>query len=72
MTKINLALLTVFLVTLTGCASSSGVWGWYVIDPSTKSGLTNIKFLLGGFAATIQLSITFYIFGASCGFARYL
>ena len=57
MIKINLALLAVFLIILSGCASSSGIWGWYVIDPSTKSGLTNIKFLLGGFAATIQLSI---------------
>ncbi len=39
------------------CSSTSGTWGWYVIDPSTKSGWINIKFLLGGFSSTIQLSL---------------
>ena len=43
--------------TLGSCSSPEGTWGWYVIDPSTKSGLTNIKFLIGGFTSTIQLSI---------------
>ena len=41
---------------LSGC-SESGIWGWYVIDPTTKSGWTNIQFLIGGFNSTIQLSI---------------
>ena len=40
-----------------GCSSSSGTWGWYVIDPSTKAGWTNIKFLVGGFYSTIALSL---------------
>ena len=47
----------VFLVSLANCSSSSGNWGWYVIDPTTKLGLANIKFLIGGFGATILLSI---------------
>ena len=46
-----------FLVSFAGCTGSSGKWGWYVIDPTTKSGLTNIKFLIGGFGATILLSL---------------
>ena len=40
---------------LAGCASSS-VWGWYVIDPTTETGWTNIKFLVGGFWNTILMS----------------
>ncbi len=39
-----------------GCGSG-GNWGWYVIDPSTPQGETNVKFLIGGFWATIQLSL---------------
>lgn len=45
------------LVLLAGCDSAPGTWGWYVIDPSTPSGMTNIRFLLNGFGATIVLSL---------------
>lgn len=41
---------------LAGCASSS-TWGWYVIDPSTPQGWTNVRFLIGGMGATIALSL---------------
>lgn len=44
------------LLLLAGC-SSSGTWGWYVIDPTTKQGYNNIRFLINGFGATILLSI---------------
>ncbi|MFZ9119888.1 MAG: amino acid ABC transporter permease [Paracoccaceae bacterium] len=44
------------LLLLAGC-SSSGTWGWYVIDPTTKQGYSNIRFLINGFGATILLSI---------------
>ena len=44
------------LLLLAGC-SSSGTWGWYVIDPTTKQGYHNIRFLINGFGATILLSI---------------
>ncbi|MDG2473980.1 MAG: amino acid ABC transporter permease [Paracoccaceae bacterium] len=57
MKKNKLILFAFFLIFLSGCSSASGIWGWYVIDPSTKTGLTNIKFLIGGFTSTIQLSI---------------
>lgn len=48
------ALVAVLL--LSGCGSSD-IWGWYVIDPTTASGWTNIKFLVNGMGATIQLSL---------------
>lgn len=51
-----IALLAAF-VFVTGCASTSGTWGWYVIDPSTPKGMSNITFLLNGFGATILLSV---------------
>ena len=52
--KKYILILVIFI--MSGC-SSSDIWGWYVIDPSTKSGWNNIVFLAGGFSSTIQLSI---------------
>ncbi|WP_170384681.1 amino acid ABC transporter permease [Ruegeria atlantica] len=49
-------LLILPLLLLTGC-SSSQTWGWYVIDPTTQSGWTNVKFLISGMGATIQISL---------------
>ncbi|MEQ6249986.1 amino acid ABC transporter permease [Sulfitobacter sp. HNIBRBA3233] len=43
------------LVLLAGC--SGGNWGWYVIDPTTPKGLSNVRFLLNGFGNTILLSV---------------
>lgn len=43
------------LLILSGCAS--GTWGWYVIDPTTKSGWINIKFLISGMGNTILISV---------------
>ncbi len=54
MTKIILSLSTLLL--LVGC-SSSGTWGWYVIDPTTQSGWINIKFLISGMGNTILISV---------------
>lgn len=44
------------LLTLAGC-SSSGTWGWYVIDPTTPTGWINIKFLVSGMWNTILISV---------------
>ncbi len=49
--------LLVTLGLLAGCSSPAGTWGWYVIDPTTASGWTNIQFLMRGFTATIQVSL---------------
>ncbi|MEW7009273.1 MULTISPECIES: amino acid ABC transporter permease [unclassified Lentilitoribacter] len=55
--KIKVILSFIAILSLTGCASNSGNWGWYVIDPTTPNGYTNIKFLLNGFGSTILLSV---------------
>jgi len=44
------------LILLAGCGTT-GNWGWYVIDPTTPKGMSNITFLLNGFGATILLSV---------------
>ena len=44
------------LFVLAGC-SSSGTWGWYVVNPTTSSGWTNIKFLVSGMGSTILISV---------------
>lgn len=54
MKKISLALL--LCLPLSGCSSSS-TWGWYVIDPTTATGWTNVKFLISGMGSTIAISI---------------
>lgn len=54
MKKIILSLSASFL--LVGC-SSSGTWGWYVINPTTQSGWINIKFLISGMGDTILISV---------------
>jgi len=48
-------LLAALAVLLGGC---EGDWGWYVVDPRTASGWTNLKFLFGGLWYTILLSLT--------------
>lgn len=52
----RIVLLIFALLFLSSC-SSSGSWGWYVIDPRTPGGWTNIKFLISGMGATISISI---------------
>ncbi len=52
---VRILILLALLATLTGCSAD---WGWYVVDPSTKSGWINLKFLLSGLYYTILLSVT--------------
>lgn len=47
-----LASLSLFL---SGCSNS---WGWYVVDPTTTSGWTNLKFMASGAYYTIAMSVT--------------
>ncbi|TYB87635.1 amino acid ABC transporter permease [Oceaniovalibus sp. ACAM 378] len=44
------------LLALSACGSGQ-VWGWYVIDPRTAQGWTNVRFLISGMGATILLSV---------------
>ncbi|GGA12915.1 amino acid ABC transporter permease [Neptunicoccus cionae] len=61
----NLPALLAFLL-LSGCASSD-IWGWYVIDPTTKSGWINIKFLINGMGNTILISLIAAAFSIAIG-----
>ena len=40
---------------LSGCSNK---WGWYVVNPTTTNGISNLKFLLSGFFNTVLLSLT--------------
>jgi glutamine transport system permease protein len=42
------------ILLLSGCSDN---WGWYVVDPSTSSGQSNLKFLLSGLYYTVLLSL---------------
>ncbi|WP_102107096.1 amino acid ABC transporter permease [Oceaniglobus roseus] len=56
----------VALLALAGCASSQN-WGWYVIDPRTPNGWTNVRFLVGGMGATILLSVVAAVLSMALG-----
>lgn len=43
------------ILLLSGC---SGNWGWYVVDPRTSSGWTNLYFMMSGAYYTILISTT--------------
>ena len=40
---------------LSGCSAN---WGWYVVNPTTSTGSTNLQFLLSGLYYTVLLSVT--------------
>ena len=44
-----------FAALLSGCSAQ---WGWYVVNPTTPTGMTNLQFLLGGLYYTVLLSLT--------------
>ncbi len=52
---------------LGGCANTSYGWSWYLFDPSTERGSTNLMFLAGGFWATIQISVLAILLSTSAG-----
>ncbi len=49
------SLLIALALLLGGCSAD---WGWYVVNPATPSGWTNLKFLLSGLWYTVLLSLT--------------
>lgn len=51
----SLLTLAVVALSLGGCSAD---WGWYVVDPTTAQGQTNLQFLIGGLWDTIVLSLT--------------
>ena len=53
MTRFLILIATLLL--LSGCSSN---WGWYVVDPTTKNGWINLKFMASGAYYTIIMSLT--------------
>jgi His/Glu/Gln/Arg/opine family amino acid ABC transporter permease subunit len=51
---------------LFGC-SNDYKWGWYVINPANKTGLSNIEFLISGLQFTIYLSLIAIFFSIIIG-----
>ena len=49
---------------LSGCSSD---WGWYVVNPTTKTGMTNLSFLFSGLYYTILLSVTAIVISVIVG-----
>jgi glutamine transport system permease protein len=49
----KLAILLFLMLFLSGCSDN---WGWYVVNPYSKSGWINLKFLMSGYYFTLLLS----------------
>lgn len=60
----RIILLCVSALLLSGCA---GDWGWYVVDPTTQQGMTNLKFLASGLYYTVLLSVTAIVISICVG-----
>ncbi|MEM9433129.1 MAG: amino acid ABC transporter permease [Pseudomonadota bacterium] len=52
------------VLTLSGC---SGNWGWYVVNPSTPAGWTNLQFMATGAYYTLLLSVTAIVISVVAG-----
>ena len=62
----TLLFIAVASLSLTGCGSNY-TWGWYVVSPTTKTGWTNLQFLLSGLWYTVSLSIISIILSVILG-----
>jgi len=50
------------------CSSSTN-WGWYVVNPFTKTGWVNVRFLINGMGATIVISVLAVVISTLMGLA---
>jgi len=57
----------ILFIFLPSC-SSAFEWSWYLLDPNTIKGLTNLKFLISGFGITIYISVISIILSMILGF----
>ena len=71
MLKLNQKLLPLifilFVLLFLSSCSNNYEWGWYVISPNNKIGLSNIEFLLGGLKFTIIVSLISMVFAIILG-----
>lgn len=51
----RLLILIAFAALVSGCSAQ---WGWYVVNPATPTGMSNLQFLLSGLYYTVLLSLT--------------
>ena len=60
----KLTILLFLLLFLSGCSDN---WGWYVVNPYSKSGWINLKFLMSGYYFTLLLSFTSILISIAVG-----
>lgn len=60
----KLAILLFLMLFLSGCSDN---WGWYVVNPYSKSGWINLKFLMSGYYFTLLLSFTSVLISIAVG-----
>ena len=60
----KLTILLFLMVFLSGCSDN---WGWYVVNPYSKSGWINLKFLMSGYYFTLLLSFTSILISIAVG-----
>lgn len=60
----NIIVITGLAILLGGCSAN---WGWYVVNPATESGMSNLKFLMSGLYYTVLLSLTAIIISVVAG-----
>jgi len=51
-------ILSICCVAVLFLSACSGDWGWYVVNPATPKGMTNLQFLISGLGYTVLLSVT--------------
>ncbi len=56
--------LIALLTPLPGCSAN---WGWYVVDPTMPTGMSNLKFLFSGLYYTVLLSLTAILISITTG-----
>ena len=56
--------IVVLATLLSGCSAK---WGWYVVNPATDSGMSNLSFLLSGLYYTVLLSLTAIVISVVVG-----
>ncbi|MCP4429636.1 MAG: amino acid ABC transporter permease [Gammaproteobacteria bacterium] len=60
----KLSTVAVLILLLPACSSE---WGWYVVNPATAKGVSNLQFLLSGLKFTVLLSFTAILISISLG-----
>jgi glutamine transport system permease protein len=56
-----------FLILVSSLAGCSGNWGWYVVNPATATGRSNLGFLIDGLYYTVTLSLSAIVISVIIG-----